>query len=91
MGVCEIGMVTCLIDDPNLKYELMSFCSIVLLPLALTVRLAIDEMIFQKWRGRFENRLSAISSRLRKTEGWLTIIVAENRKLRRELDKKKGL
>jgi len=76
-------MVTCLIDDPVLKYELLSFCSIILLPLALTIRLAIDEHIFQKWRSRFESRMRSMENRFGDIEVWVKMLVAAERERER--------
>jgi len=57
--------------DDSLKYELLSFCSLTLLPLAIVFRLAIDEHIFQKWKTIFNKDLRDLKVRIVRIEMWL--------------------
>jgi len=58
MNFCEIGMVTCWVLNPNIKYEIISFCALVFLPLMIFVRLAALEIIFQKYKKLTNKKLA---------------------------------
>ena len=77
MTNCDIGMITCLVSDPNIKYELLSFFALMLLPLAITIRMAINEIIFQRWKERFKARFQRQQEQINKMEVWLRVLVSE--------------
>lgn len=84
MVICEVGIITCLVEDDNVKYELLSFFALMLLPLAILIRLAVDEIIFQKWKVKVITRFQRVEERVDKIEGWLKILIAAERERERK-------
>tara|TARA_R110002020_G_scaffold184548_3_gene381673 strand:+ start:9856 stop:10101 length:246 start_codon:yes stop_codon:yes gene_type:complete len=58
MNTCEIGMVNCWVFNEHVQYEILSFFALILLPLMILVRLAVLEIIFQKYKQLTNKKLA---------------------------------
>tara|TARA_R100001244_G_scaffold131058_1_gene103893 strand:+ start:314 stop:583 length:270 start_codon:yes stop_codon:yes gene_type:complete len=58
MKPCAVGMVNCWVFNENVQYEILSFFALILLPLMILVRLAVLEIIFQKYKKLTNKKLA---------------------------------